>query len=332
MSAVDITSLSETAKRFQKDLKMMPYLTLREELGRLGINLIPGIQNKDVITTFLRKQGIAKPYVSGTVDNSTVGQAIEETLEVKKAYASVKDNIQNYKKTIMGPDTLLGKNKSKKHPWQLVMLQSIVKTFGEDILDALFPAAFDTADKSPMGLFNGFDTIIDLKIAAGDVATGKNNLVNTGTINKTNAWDILKEFWRASHPLMRRANTLLIVPFAISDAYDDHYFAKHASKPEKDDFHRTFLEGSGRKCRIVPSAILGTGDRIILTAPGNFDFGMDTKGDEDFVQVRTPYEDPNDVQFWIQADYGCRIRAVHEKLFQVNEGTPVPLRLSGDYS
>ena len=109
-------------------------------------------------------------------------------------------------------------------------------------------------------------------------------------------------------------------------------FNKFRSKPTTDEYGRFELYGSGGKCKLLRSNIMGTGQRIILTAPGNFDFGMDTLGDETFVQVRNPYEDPNLVQFWIQGKYGTRIRSIHEKVFQVNEGTPVGLQLSGDYS
>jgi hypothetical protein len=59
---------------------------------------------------------------------------------------------------------------------------------------------------------------------------------------------------------------------------------------------------------------------------------MDSLGDESFVQVRNPFEDPNYVQFWLQAKYGTRIRSIHEKVFQVNEGSAVGVQLSGDYS
>ena len=114
--------------------------------------------------------------------------------------------------------------------------------------------------------------------------------------------------------------------------YDDAFFNKFRSKPTADEYGRIDLYGSGGKCKIIRSTIMGTGQRIILTVPGNLDFGMDTLGDEDFVQVRHPYEDPNYVQFWIQGKYGTRIRSIHEKVFQVNDGTPVGLQLSGDYS
>lgn len=338
MATVDLTLLAETAIRRQKDLKFLPYAVLAEVLGLHGINLMPGIQNKDVMTSFYRKQGIMKPYSTAVpITHSDVGKAKEAILQVEKAYASVKDNIQNYKSVSVGPDELLGKNKTKKHPWEMVMLSSVIRTYAEDIIDALFPATRDVAEQSPMGAFNGFDTIIDLLVAAAEISLANGNLVNTGAIaapvdaNDTDAFDILLAFWRASHPMLKQKESLLLVPYDIGDHYDDAFFNKYKTKPIVDEYNRTILQGSGGKCRIIRSTAMGTGQRIILTLPGNLDFGMDTLSDNDFVQVRNPWEDPNLVQFWIQGDYGCRIRETHEKVFQVNEGVPVANALSGDY-
>ncbi len=344
MATVDISALAETAIRRQKDLRYLPYLVLRETLGIHGVNLLPGIQNKDVITDFQRKGGIMKPYsTSVDISDSDVGKATEMTLQVEKAYASVKDNIQNYKNLAVGPDDLLGKNKTKKHPWQMVMLTSIVRTFGEDILDALFPADRDTGVQSPLGAFKGFDTLIDEFIAASKITTTIGNMVNTfdagytefvppANESDTEVFDRLLKFWRSAHPLLRSKKSVLLLPSDIADMYDDAFFNKFKNKPTTDEYGRPFLYGTSGKCKIVRSNIMGTGQRIILTIPGNLDFGMNTLGDETFVQVRNPYEDPNLVQFWIQGDYGTRIRSIHPKVFQINEGTPVANGLSGDYS
>jgi len=338
MSTVDISTLTATAVNRQKDLKMLPYAVLKEVLGIHGINLMPGVQYKDTITDFLRKQGIMKPYKIGNLSNSEVGKAQEMTLEVQTAYASVKDNIQNYKTTIIGPDVLLGKNQSKKHPWEMTMLTTIVRTFGEDILDCLFQGERNDDGTTPLTAFDGYDTLIDDFITAGTITGGKNNYVETGTIaapaNESDfaAFTKLLDFWRAANQQLRNKPSHLLVPVAIADMYDDAFFNKFRSKPTTDDYGRTELYGTGGKCKIIRSSVMGTGQRIILTVPGNFDFGMDTMGDEDFVQVRTPYEDPNYVQFWIQGKYGTRIRSIHEKVFQVNEGSSVGQQLSGDYS
>ena len=344
MPVTDITSLAETAIRRQKDLKMLPYAVLRMVLGYHGIRLLPGIQNKDVLTDFQRKSGILKPYDSGVaITHSDVGKANEMILQVEKAYASVKDNIQNYKTIAIGPDVLLGENQAKKHPWQETMLKSIVKTFGEDIIDALYPAIRDTGDQTPTGAFDGFDTLIDAFVTATSISVANKNMINTfdgvytdwaapADSSDTEVADRLLSFWRSAHPQLRSANTLLTLPAHLADWYDDAYFNKYLTKPLLDQFGRTTLHGTNNKCKIVRSNAVGIGSRINLAVPGNFDFGMDSLSDAEFVQVRNPYEDPNIVQFWIQGDYGTRINSIHPKMFQINEGTPVANALSGDYS
>ena len=337
MPANDLSLLTTTAVNIQRDLKYLPYAVLAAVLGRLGYNLLPGIQNQDVITNYLRKRGIAKPYAQGVVDDSEVGKAQPRILSIELAYASVKDNIQNYKKTIVGPDQLLDKNKTKKHPWEVVMLTSIVRTFGEDIIDALFPAERDIADKSPMGLFNGVDSLIDLDIASGNISVANKNLITLGEIKMPTtetdsvAYDQLLAFWRKADPMLRNNQSIMSVPQDILFAYQTACFNKFRFTPTMDAYNRVTLAGSGDKCKLVGESAMGTGQRIHLQGIGNVDFGMDTLGDEAFVQVRNPYVDPNDVQFWLQASYGVRIRSVHKKVFQINEGLPIANSLSGDY-
>ena len=335
----DITALSESAVTYDRNLKHLPYAVLSETLGLHGFNLIEGVQNKDVITNMIRKGGMAKPYVPNTVEESEIGKTQERTLEMQKAYAYVRDEPSRFKKTIVGPDLLLGKNKSKRHPWQIEMLNAIVITFGEDIIDALFPAKFDPTDRSAMGLFDGIDTLIDKDITDGliDAAPAVGNIKNTGTIAKptgdtdTAAYDIITGFARSAHPFLRKVDSVLMLPYDLGDAYDLAYFNKYKTKPTMDNFGLTVVDGTGGKCRLLRSLAMGKGQRIIMTVPGNFDFGMDTSSDAQFVQIRDIDPDPNFVRFWIQADYGCRIRNVHQKVFQINEGAPVANGMSGDY-
>lgn len=339
---VDISALSESAIRYQKDLQTLPYAVMAERLGLMGMAIVPGIQNKDVLTEFLRKAGIAKPYIGdGSVENSDVGKAIEHILQVEKAYASVKDTPQNYKKTIVGPDVLLGKNKSKKHPWEKLMLSSIVKTFSEDILFvSLFHAERDTGDQTPNGLFDGFHKKLDDFVVGGEISVANGNYnTSIGAISApsdeadTTAADQFLALWRLTTPLFRQQKEqLLIVNPDVADFYDDAYFNKFRYKPTMDNFGRTVLHGTGNKCKIVRSNEIGDGQRIILTLPGVMELGLDTFSDQQFVQVRDIYEDPNFMQFWLQADYGVRFASYDKKkLFINDQSAGDPEDLSGDY-
>ncbi len=331
MAANDISSLTETAIRYQRDLQFLPYATMAPVLGQLGISLYPGIQNKHVMTNFQRTAGIARPYVKGTVEDSQVGKAEERTLEIYLAYANVKDNIQNYKDIIVGPDVLLGKNRSKTHPWQMVMLNSIIRTFSEDILDALFHATRDVTDRTPQGCFDGYNKLIDDAIADGSIASAENNYFETGAITSDNAYEKLLAMYRSAHPLLKQTRTLMIVPYNVADKYDDQYFDKYKYKPTLDNYGNTILDGSSGRCSIVRTPYQG-GSRIILTVPGNLHFGFDSMQDQTFVEVRRPYTDPNDVQFWIQAGYGTRVANWHQKMFMVNDEAASAVAYSGDYT
>jgi len=341
MSVVDISTLQETAVRRAKDLKTLAFAVMAPRLGAMGISLIENIQNKDVITNFERKAGIAKPYVVGTVEDGEVGKAIESVLEVFLAYANVKDNIQNYKKIEVGPDVLIGKNKSKKHPWQMVMLSSIAKTFGEDILyGSLFHAVRDATDRSPLGIFNGYHTILDSLVSDGDIAVSKGNYdTSIGEITAPtdesdhDAADQILAFYRLANKFLKDRPSNLIMSHELADIYDDAYRNMNRYKPEYDVYGRTILHGSQNKCTIVRSSEIGDGQRMILTTPGNLQFGTDKMDDANFVQVRNREEDPNIVQFWLQAQFGTRIRSFNKKeLFINNQSEGNANALSGDYS
>jgi hypothetical protein len=75
----------------------------------------------------------------------------------------------------------------------------------------------------------------------------------------------------------------------------------------------------------------GTGDKLMVIKPGTLDLGMDSESAAQFVQVRNPYEDPNEVQFWTQFGVGTRVRDVHRKVLLTNDQANVGTSLSGDY-
>lgn len=339
MANITVTDLTRLAVKYQPDIKMLPYAVMAEALGQLGITLFPGVQYKDIIVSFLRKQGIAKPYTPGlTVLDSEIGKVEESTLQVEKAYASVVDNIWNYvTKTLVTPDEMLGKNKTKKHPFEVETMMTIVRTFAEDVLDALFNGARDLSDQSPLGLFDGFETKVENAIIAGSISAGNGNYIDSSTLNAPtsvtdfDAYNHLEAWIRQANPyLLKNAN--LIITQATFWNVMDALQNKTAGKANTIIDMETFLNSKcNSNIRIKPTLFAGSGDRAYLTAPGNMDFGMNTLGDEAFVQIRNIEKDPNIVNYWIQADYGVRWRSFHEKVFLTNAGSLTAGQLSGDY-
>lgn len=338
---VNTDSLNRTSEQYNPTLQVLPFMMLEPTLTELGINFLE-VVGKDTKVFFLRKGNVSKPYVAGVIDYSDLGKAIERSLEVKPAYAALKDHIMNYKSKLVSTNAINAEkvdNKTKKHPLEFLILEEKIKTVSEDIISALFFAERDENDKSPLGMFDGFNKHITDAVAAGEVSTAKGNMYNTGAIvaptsdTDTDAYDKVVAFIRSANPMLRKRGILYITQTALFHAIDA-LGNKIKSKDllEFDVFLR-HLQGSTAtpSLRVITHEALGTGDDLKLTIPGNLDFGMNTRGDEKFVQIRNPFEDPNIVQFWTQWEAGSRVSQLHPKTFLVNDGVAASAELSGDY-
>jgi hypothetical protein len=339
---INVTALQRAAENYDPLLRKLPFHILVEELDKLKINVLE-VDQKDKVVQFQRKGGLAKPYVIGD-DNAvsgSIGKAIERDLVVKACYAALKDHIMNYRtKRITGNTSEKVDNKGKKHPLEFLIIESKVRTVAEDILDALFFAERDEDDKSPQGMLDGFYTLVAKEIVAGDVAAAKGNLKTTGAIEApssstdTAAYDLLVDFLRSANPYLRKNGVLYLsqsAMFYAMDALGNKINSKNAFEYDVFVNHLRGLAEAPR-LELLRSPILGSGSQLVYTVPFNLDFGVNTKGDEQFVQVRDPYEDPNIAQFWTQWEAGARVTSIHPKEFMCNEQTNTGEPLSGDYS
>lgn len=342
MSIINIAGLQDEAKKYQKDLRYLPYGVLTPIFNELGIGL-KLVANADVITNAERKGGIIQPYAPGiTIANQAeIVKLSERELRVLTSYVSMKDNIKSYQgaKVLNNPQAGTGINQDKEHPLKSLVTGQMVRTVTEDLVDAMFHAERDMADLSPMGCFDGYYTHMDNEIVAGNISAAKGNLIATGAIvapideSDTIAVDKLVEFLKGAHPLLRSMPTILQLPQNVYWAAIAALENKFKYKPNTGlaELQNYLNQKVGSKVTIKVSNAFGTGNLITLTVAGNFDFGMNTFGDYEYIQIRTPYEDPNDMQFWSQFEAGTRINSIHKKVFAINDGTHVANSLSGDY-
>ena len=341
--ALNVTALQRAAEQYDPTLRKLPYAVLMDTLDGLEINLLE-VDGKDKVVMFHRKGSIAKPYVVGgtnTVSEGEIGKAIERELEPKECFTALKDHIMNYRnKRVISNQSEKVDNMQKRHPLELRIIESKIRTVGEDMIDAMFFAQRDNDDKSPMGMLDGFNELINKEIVAGEIATAKGNLFNTGTIappdddDDTEAFTKVVGFLRSASPFLRRKGVLYITNDALFNAMDalgNKLKYKNAMEFEVFVEHLRGLT-QAPALRIITHEALGSGSRLLYTVPRNLDLGVGTKGEESFVQVRAPYEDPNIAQFWMQWTMGARVTSIHAKEFLVNDQTNTSTELSGDYS
>ena len=181
---INTASLNRTSEQYNPTLQLLPFMMLEPTMIELHINLLE-VASKDTKVTFLRKGNVSKPYVAGVIDYGDLGKAVERTLEVLPAYAALKDHIMNYKSKLIATNAINREkidNQSKKHPLEFLILEEKVKTVGEDIISALFHATRNESDKSPLGMFDGFNKKILDGVSSGEIAVAKGNQYNTGAI------------------------------------------------------------------------------------------------------------------------------------------------------
>lgn len=340
MPAVNISSLSRAAVTYNNVLRELPYFIFQEKARKLKLNIIK-VNGEDIVINVRRKADLVRPYKPGL----TLGQEkelkkfFESSLKPETVYAEIKDNILNYKeKNVLTNAGEIVDNKTKKHPLELFILKNMVISFNEDLLFNLFTGQRDDTVASSSTAFNGFNYKIDALIAAGEISVAKRNLVNTGAFSTeavpVDDYQILVNFISEAHPMLRSGQVIL---YASEHPIN---LARAAFKERVKSFEYPTLEQMTERLRsdantpgltIITDEVMGAGDNLKLMKPGLMDIGFENESDKDYVQVRNPYDDPNEVQFWIQAGIDTRVQDIHEKVFMTNELKNTALTYAGDY-
>jgi hypothetical protein len=340
---VNLAGLQKANETYQPALRQLPAFLLEPFLKTFNMNLIT-VNNKDIIKHLRRRGALMKPY--GNLGGETAAQKevfkiVESVLTVDKAFVALKDYIGNYteKEVLVAAGNKVN-NQTKNHPLERIILENVVKTFVEDYVVCSFHAERDDNGTSPADSFDGFYTKLATLIAASEVSTTKGNLIETGAFaapgESSDPLKQLLDFFRALNPFLKSIPMDFVCPSNVITHARDGLVAKYANLKvvTTDDLFQYIKDNAdlSYKPNLCTHAVLGTGQRIMALQPGLLSVGMNTKTDVDFVQVRAPYEDPNMIQFWIQAEFGSRIDDWDPKVFATNERASVAnLSLMGDY-
>ncbi len=343
-NAVNLTNLTRNAVVYDNVLRELPYFQLMEVSKKLKIN-IQKVKGEHIIISKRRKADFIRPYKAGlTLENKAELLKFDEMkLKPQRIYAELNENITSYEeKNVLSNAGEPVDNKSKKHPLEFLILKDLVLSVSEDVLFNMFHAQRDADTASAATSFNGFFHTLDLLMTAERISAANKNLKTTGAFalavdNPDTSfanYTRMVNFLKSAHPLLRRGKVLLYASEGPMSFVRDDFrkMVKAFDYPSMEQVvDKLRADANIPQLEIITDECFGTGDRLTLTKPGNFDFGVGEETDKQYVQVRNPYTDPNIVQYWIQAAYDTRIQDVHEKVFMTNEQKNVGLNLAGDY-
>lgn len=342
MATINVAALSEAAKKYDPIIRELPYYALQQMASKLKLNIIKGGEN--IMVFKRRKAGGTGPYKQGMEITymPELMKFYESVLKPELVVFKIKDNILNYqeqKALVVAGQTL--DLKTKRHPLEFMIISDIVKSHAEDIVFQAFHAERNDAVFSPATAFTGLFSTMDMLVTNGYIAAGESNLKTTGAFGAAETKDLdydrLVEFIGSADPFLRSSQTgtpqLLVTETVLKSVREA--VRKKLQLLEYPTMQR--MMEILREDAFCPGLVidtheaLGTGSKLVLQKAGNMDLGFDTSEGKQFVQVRSIFEDPNEVQFWLEAGYGTRVRDVHKKVFQTNEQANTALVLAGDY-
>jgi hypothetical protein len=320
-NAVDISAIQAYAEQHQKELLTLATVGSPE---LRNLNIIPGIVDKYIMTT-LEFGHIIKPYARSWNPNTDAADLTPRTLSTDLGQVELEEEPLSYRQTAMGL-YLTGQADPQKHPFEAIFLQEIMKAVNHDIVTL---STF-YGDKSDAGadaagrvkkITDGFFEIIDDEITADNISSVIGNLIATGDITSANAVTKLKAFYRTAMenaPGYRGMPLKLYVSHTVMDAYNDHYQSLVGAAVYNKEFEKTYLEGTGKMCELVPMTGMGTSKRIILGPQKNFCMGVGLESDKEKVNIFSP-GNPKVMGFFVAFNIGYQIASL--KAVWTNENT-----------
>ena len=342
---IDVSKLNQALVVYDKALRALPFATLQEVASLLKLNVMD-LQGKHSRINERRRAGGTQSYKIGKEFGmlETILGYEPSLIEPKDVVFITKENSQKYddlELLIVGGQPV--SNITKKHPLELKVATSLVRSHIEDVVYSMFHAQRDEESTTPMGAIDGFFVKIDKLITANEVNAARGNFAVSGAFdmpkdeNDYAAYENLVDWIGGSNNYLRSsiggnpqllcAETVLIAARAAL-----RNKLKMQEYPTMQRMIECLREDAlCRTLNVVTHEALGRGSRLTLQKEGNMDFAFNTQAASKFCQIRDIYEDPNEWQFWLQAGYDTRVNDWHEKVFRTNEQKNESLDLAGDY-
>lgn len=324
--------LRESCQKYQKELLQMPFMVFQDQTAKY-ITVLPGIRNQ---LTFGELDGDAElgPWSKDGNHKDAEYEIKGRTLEVYPGNCSRDFDPMPLFHSIYGEALASGMNEISAGYVARKLVALFAAKIGKHINDVIFVGGkrnkngHTTAD-----LFDSFDTIIEKEINSGeDLATGKGNLIHLGTINKTNATEVLKEYYRSADPNLRGQKTFMYMSPEVYWAYVDDYQVRHGALPYNKEFEKTFLEGSQNKCEFAVLDNMAGSNFLKISTKPNFLLGTDIMGQENHVGI-AKYKSWV-ITFEFAGVYGAQIRTLSKEALHVGalDANPDPANVAYNFT
>lgn len=340
--ALNIAQIQTVKEQIHPELVAKASLLTDSMFEELGMKVTTDVENIDVCYIFNEKGLQARPYVVGNVEDSQLGEFIDNPAKLEKIVLHVSDSIERY--TEKGPFQDTNVVESAEHT--AFLLGELSKRTAEDIRANVFfgnmanrtlQKTAANAVKLGLGLFNGFYTLIAKAITDGTISAANGNYFPTGdlmssSVTPVQAYDAFVEFINGVNPALLQKDEILVgICKKLAAKIVKGYMLTYPQiAPTVLDNGWKFAEFPNVK--IVTNAAMGEGSQIYATVDGNFEYVCSDREQDAIISVGQVSKDLRVFDYQANARATVRIRDYSPKVFATNEQLNSPLGVPvGDY-
>lgn len=326
---IDITAVNTAVKKHGKTLDAIPRLGADAILKHM--TPLPGITDSYTFTKAVLKT-VSSKYTGEFKGLKNIGKFVPRTLTVYPVVMEVLDEPERYRRSYV--TEVRGAIEIAKHPFEMWLVQEILKQASNDLLGALATAKYSSSD-SDTAITDAFDSIpaiVEAEKTATNISVANGNMIATATFTRANIGDELLKMWRSRNDIFRRMKSKLFISDTLGDLYDDWFADEHPGIHDvgktADETGQQFLYGSHGNCEIVRVPNLPEGSQfVMLTVQENLFYGFDKMSD-----MRTIKAVPHDYKFKALGKYvfGTQIGYIGPELFVVNDKPVTPASSDDD--
>lgn len=300
-----------TARKYQKTLLRMPILGIKSTTRFM--TEMAGIRGDFVISEADFNAQFA-PYKASRSGKTDLGLKVR-ALSTYFGNCVEKFDPNSLARTVFATAATKGED-LKKTPAALMALGSLSKNLSMNLNGAVWNAEQDPSGDTSKQLFDGFDTITQKELTATNLSASLGNYVKMTTeLTEVNAVDEAEKWMSAMADELKEEDTFLFCTHKFYSDYCKAYKATGAGLPYNETYEKVYVEGSNKKCTLVPLSNKKGTNFFHITTKRNMLVGYNQMGDEEKVEVLR--FDPNLLTFNATIYFGVQFATLDKRQLMV---------------
>ena len=303
----------QAAIKYCSELLMLPIIGCQDTLQYMTSR--PGIRYKKRVGTMTGDAQFA-PYNPARSTDYNLNLSYRE---IETFFGSVvaKFEPNSAISTLLGTGATKGDGQMTT-PTAKHVLSLIAKNLSEHLNDAIWNGVRNANGTTTKDLFNGFDTITQSEITAGEISASKGNYMKLSEeITSANAVDVAKEILFSLDPRLRSQDLYIYCSQDFVDKYNEGYLLTHGGIPYNTQYGQQAVEGSNGKLKFVPLYNKANSKFMHVTTKSNMLVGFDQMGDVENVMVKE-YE-PFILTYIATMFFGVQFESLDKRRFKTIE-------------